>query len=64
MTSISSPGLRMAHSLPLAQAQARAWGLSISRSRGTTSIGNELPAAVDVALAKDDPARGEYAGAV
>ena len=62
MTSISSPGLRMAHSLPLAQ--ARAWGLSISRSRGTTSIGNELPAAVDVALAKDDPARGEYAGAV
>ncbi|RVU49383.1 peroxiredoxin-like family protein [Rubrivivax rivuli] len=95
---LKAPGLRMGHSLPLAQ--ARAWGLYISTSRGTTSIGieepalfsepgvflvrpdgtlyygavqtmpfarphfDELLAAVDFALAKAYPARGEYAGAV
>lgn len=95
---LRAPGLRMAHSLPLAQ--ARAWGLYISSSRGTTSIGieepalfsepgvflvradgtlyygavqtmpfarphfDELLAAIDFALAKAYPARGEFAGAV
>ena len=95
---LKAPGLRMGHSLPLAQ--ARDWGLYLSTSRGTTSIGieepalfaepgvfivrpdgtlyygavqtmpfarphfDELLAAIDFALAKDYPARGEYAGAV
>lgn len=95
---LKAPGLRMGHSLPLAQ--ARDWGLYLSTSRGTTSIGieepalfaepgvfivrpdgtlyygavqtmpfarphfDELLAAIDFALAKDCPARGEYAGAV
>ena len=88
----------MGHSLP--PAQARDWGLHLSTSRGTTSIGieepalfaepgvfivrpdgtlyygvvqtmpfarphfDELLAAIDFALAKDYPARGEYAGTV
>ena len=95
---LKAPELRMGHSLPLAQ--ARAWGLYLSTSRGTTSIGieepalfsepgvflvrpdgtlyygavqtmpfarphfDELLATIDFALAKDYPARGEYAGAV
>jgi peroxiredoxin len=95
---LKAPGLRMGHSLPLAQ--AREWGLYISTSRGMTSIGieeparfsepgvflvrpdgtlyygavqtmpfarphfDELLAAIDFALAKDYPARGEYTGAV
>ncbi len=94
---LKAPGLRMGHSLPLAQ--ARDWGLYLSTSRGTTSIGieepalfsepgvfivrpdgtlyygavqtmpfarphfDELLAAIDFALAKNYPARGEYAGA-
>lgn len=84
----------------LNQAEARAWGLYISTSRGATSIGieepalfakpgvfivrpdgslycgavqtmpfarphfDELLAAIDFALAKNYPARGEYSGAV
>lgn len=95
---LKAPGLRVGHSLPLAV--ARAWGLYISTSRGTTSIGIEEPAlfaepavylvrpdgtlyygavqtmpfarphfdellgAIDFALAKQYPARGEYAGEV
>jgi peroxiredoxin len=95
---IKAPALRFGHSLPLAK--AREWGLYVSTSRGTTSIGIEEPAlfsepgvflvrpdgtlyygavqtmpfarphfdeligALDFALAKDYPARGEYAGAV
>jgi peroxiredoxin len=95
---LMAPALRIGHSLPLAM--ARAWGLFISTSRGSTSIGieepalfaepglflvrpdgtlyygavqsmpfarphfDELLAAIDFALAKDYPARGEYAGAV
>jgi peroxiredoxin len=95
---LGAHGLRIGHSLPLAL--AREWGLYVSTSRGTTSIGieepalfsepgvflvrpdgtlyygavqtmpfarphfDELLAAVDFALAKDYPARGEYAGAV
>ncbi|KPF60783.1 alkyl hydroperoxide reductase [beta proteobacterium AAP51] len=93
---LKAPGLRMGHSLPLAQ--ARAWGLYLSTSRGTTSIGieepplfsepgvfivrpdgtlyygavqtmpfarphfDELLAAIDFAVAKNYPARGEYTG--
>ncbi len=93
---LKAPGLRIAHGLPLAQ--AREWGLYLSTSRGTTSIGieepalfsepgvfivrpdgtlyygavqtmpfarphfDELLAAIDFALAKNYPARGEYAG--
>ncbi len=93
---LKAPGLRMGHSLPLPQ--AREWGLYLSTSRGTTSIGieepalfsepvvfivrpdgtlyygavqtmpfarphfDELLAAIDFALAKNYPARGEYAG--
>ena len=38
---LHAPDLRVAHSLPLAQ--ARAWGLYISTSRGKTSIGIEEP---------------------
>lgn len=92
------PDLRMGWGLPLPV--ARDWGLYISTSRGTTSIGieepalfsepavylvrpdgtlyygavqtmpfarphfDELLAAIDFALAKDYPARGEYAGAL
>ena len=95
---LKAPGLRMGHSLPLGL--AREWGLYLSTSRGTTSIGieepalfaepgvfivrpdgtlyygavqtmpfarphfDELLAAIDFALAKAYPARGEYAGAV
>lgn len=95
---VGAPGLRMGYGLGLAS--ARAWGLYISTSRGTTSIGieepalfsepgvfivrpdgtlyygavqtmpfarphfDELLAAIDFALAKSYPARGEYAGAV
>ena len=95
---LSAPGLRIGYGLGLAS--AREWGLSISTSRGTTSIGieepalfsgpgvfivrpdgtlyygavqtmpfarphfDELLAAIDFALAKGYPARGEYAGAV
>ena len=95
---LNAPNLRVAHSLPLAQ--ARDWGLYISTSRGTTSVGieepalfaepgvfivrpdgtlyygavqtmpfarphfDELLAAIDFALAKNYPARGEYTGAV
>ena len=39
---LQAPGLRMGHSLPLDL--ARAWGLYLSTSRGTTSIGIEEPA--------------------
>ncbi len=95
---LGAPGLRMGYGLGLGS--AREWGLYISTSRGTTSIGieepalfsepgvfivrpdgtlyygavqtmpfarprfDELLAAIDFALAKDYPARGEYAGAV
>ncbi|MGE0348644.1 peroxiredoxin-like family protein [Hydrogenophaga sp.] len=95
---LNAPDLRMGHDLSLTT--ARAWGLYISTSRGTTSIGieepalfsepgvflvrpdgtlyygavqtmpfarphfDELLAAVDFALAKNYPARGEYTGAV
>jgi peroxiredoxin len=95
---LKAPELRMGYGLPLAS--ARDWGLYISSSRGTTSVGiaeparfsepgvfivrpdgtlyygavqtmpfarphfDELLAALDFALAKDYPARGEYAGAV
>ena len=90
--------LRIAYGLPLAE--ARAWGLYISTSRGVTSIGVEEPAlfsepglfmvgpdralyygavqtmpfvrphfsellkALDFAIEKNYPARGEYVGAV
>ena len=93
---LDSPGLRIGYDLPLRT--ARDWGLAISTSRGTTSIGieepsmfaepgvflvrpdrtlyyaavqtmpfarphfSELLAAIDFALAKDYPARGEYTG--
>jgi peroxiredoxin len=95
---LNSPELRMGYGLSLAS--AREWGLYISTSRGTTSVGIEEPAlfgepgvfivrpdgtlyygavqtmpfarphfdellgALDFALAKNYPARGEYAGAV
>jgi alkyl hydroperoxide reductase subunit AhpC len=95
---LKAPDLRIGHGVPLAR--AREWGLYISTSRGTTSIGIEEPAlfaepgvfivrpngtlyygavqtmpfarphfdellgAIDFALAKDYPARGEYVGAV
>ena len=39
---VGAPGLRMGYGLGLAS--ARAWGLYISTSRGTTSIGIEEPA--------------------
>lgn len=93
---LQSPDLRIGFDLPLAE--ARAWGLYISTSRGQTSIGidepalfsepgvfivrpdgtlyygavqtmpfarphfDELLAAIDFALTKNYPARGEYAG--
>ncbi|MEO7335528.1 MAG: peroxiredoxin-like family protein [Caldimonas sp.] len=95
---LSAPGLRIGHDLGLAK--AREWGLYVSTSRGTTSIGieepalfsepgvfivrpdetlfygavqtmpfarphfDELLAALDFALARNYPARGEYSGAV
>ncbi|MBL8323592.1 MAG: AhpC/TSA family protein [Rubrivivax sp.] len=95
---LKAPDLRLGHGLPLAV--ARAWGLYISTSRGTTSSGidepalfsepglflvrpdgtlyygavqtmpfarpnfAELLAALDFALAKDYPARGEFTGAL
>ena len=95
---LKAPALRMGHDLGLAT--AREWGLFISTSRGTTSIGIEEPAlfsepgvfivrpdgtlyygavqtmpfarphfdellsALDFALEKNYPARGEYIGAV
>ncbi len=95
---LSAPDLRMGYGLGLAKAQE--WGLSISTSRGLTSIGIEEPAlfaepgvflvrpdgtlyyaavqtmpfarphfdeligAIDFAIAKDYPARGEYTGAL
>ena len=95
---LRAPALRVGYGLSLAQ--ARAWGLYISTSRGTTSIGieepalfsepgvfivrpdgtlyygavqtmpfarphfDELLAALDFALDKNYPARGEYAGPV
>ncbi len=95
---LKAPALRIGYGLPLAV--SRGWGLYLSSSRGTTSIGidepalfaepavylvrpdgtlyygavqtmpfarphfDELLAAIDFAVAKDYPARGEYAGAV
>ena len=95
---LNAPNLRVGYGLGLGN--AREWGLYISTSRGTTSIGieepalfsepgvfivrpdgslyfgavqtmpfarphfDELLAALDFALAKDYPARGEYAGPV
>lgn len=95
---LSAPNLRVGYAMSLAS--AREWGLSISTSRGVTSIGIEEPAlfaepglfimrpdqtlyyaavqtmpfarphfdelvgAIDFAIAKDYPARGEYTGAV
>jgi peroxiredoxin len=95
---LKAPALPIGHGLPLQM--ARDWGLYISTSRGTTSVGieepalfsepglflvrpdgtlyygavqtmpfarphfDELLAAIDFALAKDYPARGEYAGAL
>lgn len=95
---LQAPALRVGYGLPLTV--ARDWGLYISRSRGTTSVGieepalfsepavylvrpdgtlyygavqtmpfarphfDELLAAVDFALARDYPARGEYTGDV
>ncbi|MCU0805862.1 MAG: AhpC/TSA family protein [Burkholderiales bacterium] len=95
---IAAPGLRLGYQLSLAG--ARAWGLYVSTSRGTTSIGveepalfaepgvflvgpdgtlyygavqtmpfarphfDELLAAIDFAVAKGYPARGEYTGPV
>ncbi len=95
---LNAPDLRMGYGLGLSV--AREWGLSISTSRGLTSIGVEEPAlfsepglfivrpdqtlyyaavqtmpfarphfdelvgAIDFAVAKDYPARGEYVGAV
>ncbi len=95
---IGAKALRFGYGLSLAQ--AREWGLYISTSRGTTSIGieepalfaepglfmvtpdrslyygsvqtmpfvrphfSELVAALDFAIAKNYPARGEYTGPV
>jgi len=95
---LSAPDLRMGYDFTLAS--AREWGLSISTSRGLTSIGVEEPAlfaepgvfimrpdgtlyyaavqtmpfarphfdeligALDFAIAKNYPARGEYVGEV
>ena len=95
---LDAPALRVGYALPLAV--ARQWGLYVSTSRGTTSIGveepalfsepgvflvrpdttlyygavqtmpfarphfDELLAAVDFAISKDYPARGEYVGEV
>lgn len=95
---IGADNLRLGFDLPLSK--AREWGLYLSTSRGTTSIGIEEPAlfsepglfmitpeqtlyygsvqtmpfvrphfselvtALDFAIAKNYPARGEYIGAV
>jgi peroxiredoxin len=95
---LKAPAMRMGYGLALAS--AREWGLYVSTSRGTTSIGieepalfsepgvfivrndgtlyygavqtmpfarphfDELLAAIDFAIAKDYPARGEYTGTV
>jgi len=95
---LAAPDLRIGYGMSLAS--ARDWGLSISTSRGVTSIGVEEPAlfaepglfitrpdrtlyyaavqtmpfarphfdeligAIDFAIAKDYPARGEYTGEV
>ncbi len=95
---IKAPGLRFGYGLELAT--AREWGLYVSTSRGTTSVGieepalfaepgvfivrpdatlyyaawqtmpfarphfDELLAAIDFAIAKNYPARGEYTGSV
>ena len=95
---LDAPELRLGHGLTLAD--ARAWGLYLSSSRGSTSIGieepalfaepgifivrpdttlyfgavqtmpfarphfDELLAAIDFAIAKNYPARGEYTGRV
>ncbi|MEM6464464.1 MAG: AhpC/TSA family protein, partial [Pseudomonadota bacterium] len=95
---IEAKALRFGYDLPLAK--AKEWGLYISTSRGTTSIGIEEPAlfsepglfmvtpeqtlyygsvqtmpfvrphfselvgALDFAIEKNYPARGEYTGAV
>ena len=95
---LKAAGLRMGYDLSLAK--AREWGLFVSTSRGTTSIGieepphfsepgvfivrpdgtlyygavqtmpfarphfDELLAALDFALEKNYPARGEYIGVV
>ena len=95
---LNTPELRIGHGLTLAE--ARAWGLYLSSSRGSTSIGieepalfaepgifivrpdttlyygavqtmpfarphfDELLAAIDFAVAKNYPARGEYTGMV
>jgi peroxiredoxin len=95
---LKAPDLRVGYDLPLPV--ARSWGLYVSTSRGTTSIGieepalfsepgvflvrpdgslyygavqtmpfarphfDELLAAIDFAIAKDYPARGEYTGAL
>lgn len=95
---VQAQALRFAHGLDLAT--ARRWGLYVSTSRGTTSIGIDEPAlfsepgvflvrpdgtlyygavqtmpfarpsfqellgAIDFAIAKDYPARGEYVGPV
>ena len=95
---LNAPDLRVGYGLPLLV--ARAWGLYVSASRGTTSIGieepalfsepglflvrpdgslyygavqtmpfarphfDELLAAIDFAIAKDYPARGEFTGAL
>lgn len=97
-TKVNAQSVRFGHGLSLAS--ARQWGLYVSTSRGTTSIGIEEPAlfsepgvflvkpdatlyygavqtmpfarpafqdllgAIDFAIAKDYPARGEYVGAV
>lgn len=97
-TKVNARSVRFGYGLGLAN--ARQWGLYISTSRGTTSIGIEEPAlfsepgvflvkpdgtlyygavqtmpfarpsfqdllgAIDFAIAKDYPARGEYTGAV
>ena len=95
---LRAENLRIGYELPLSK--AREWGLYLSTSRGTTSIGIDEPAlfaepgvffvrpdttlyygsvqtmpfarphfdellgALDFALAKDYPVRGEYVGAV
>jgi len=95
---VGASALRIAYGLPLDQ--ARAWGLYLSSSRGTTSIGieeptlfsepgvflvrpdgtlyygavqtmpfarpnfNDLLGAIDFAIAKGYPARGEFTGPV
>ncbi len=97
-TKVNAQAVRFGYALGLAN--ARQWGLYLSTSRGTTSIGIEEPAlfsepgvflvkpdgtlyygavqtmpfarpsfqdllgAIDFAIAKDYPARGEYVGAL